>query len=276
MKLFRGWQLAAAPEPVVGRRSAAARPDGGPVVVLVDELGADDDALAWAAAEAAARGSELRIVHAFRWPRALDPLGSLAVDPLAREAAETTVAEAASRAGEIASSLRITTRLFPGRRTAALIAEAHDSDHALVVIGRGRLERSIIRRLVRRTTASVAVVGLSSEDATGPSETRVVVGIGDDGVPPTTLGFAFRAARRRSTGLTIVLAPTTPGDAVDAVLVWRMAYPDVDVRWSLQPASIGTTLLAESSGAALTVLGPTRGSASYEVLRLADGPVVMV
>ena len=47
---------------------------------MSDDPRGDADTIEWAAAEAAARGSELRIVHTFRWPRVLDPFGNLTVD----------------------------------------------------------------------------------------------------------------------------------------------------------------------------------------------------
>ena len=47
----------------------------GPVVVGVDEAGSAEDAVAWATAEAAARGCPLRVVHAFRPPLPADAYG---------------------------------------------------------------------------------------------------------------------------------------------------------------------------------------------------------
>ena len=212
MRLFRGGHGAAAvPAPDTGLNSRPAGPDNGPVVVLVDARGSDKVALEWAAAEAAARGSVLRIVYALQWPRLLDPLGNPAVDLRARAAAEAAVSAAVHRARRIAPSLRITGSLFPGRQITALVDEARTSDGALVVLGHNRLsrngkaarfERALARRLNRRTTASLAVIGLSAAGSVGRSAGRVVVGVDDDGGPPEALGFAFRAARRRGTGLT--------------------------------------------------------------------------
>ena len=109
MKLLRGRQ-----GPAAGIRpiSKPAEPDGGPVIVLVDQRGADGDALDWAAAEAAERASELRIVYAFRWPQVPDPLGNVIVDQRAREAAEAVVSAAVRRSRRIGPSLRITTTLY--------------------------------------------------------------------------------------------------------------------------------------------------------------------
>lgn len=296
MKLFRGWQGAAArPAPDTGLNSRPAGPDNGPVVVLVDARGSDKDALEWAAAEAAARGSALRIVYALQWPRLLDPMGNPTVDLQAREAAEAAVSAAVHRARRITPSLRITGSLFPGRQITALVDEARTSDGALVVLSHNgvsrnrkaaRFERALARRLNRRTSASLAVIGLSAAGSVGRSAGRVVVGVDDHGGPPEALGFAFRAARRRGTGLTVVHAtgPIGRGELEDTVRIWQMAYPEVDVRWHVAPGPVDSVVLAESAAAALTVLGRVRhglirqalsGSATYNILRLARGPVVL-
>jgi nucleotide-binding universal stress UspA family protein len=295
MNLFRGWQEAAIPAPDTGLNSPPAGPDNGPVVVLVDARGSDRDALEWAAAEAAARGSALRIVYALQWPRMLDPVGNPTIDLRAREAAEAVVTAAVRRTHRLAPSLRITGSVFPGRQVTALVSEARSTDGALVVLGHNRLsrnrkaarfERALARRLGRRTTASLAVIGLSAAGSVGRSAGRVIVGVDKNGGPPSALGFAFRAARRRGTGLTVVHATESleRGELEDTVRIWQLAYPEVDVRWQVASGPVDSVVLAESAAAALTVLGSVRhglihqalsGSATYNILRLARGPVVL-
>jgi nucleotide-binding universal stress UspA family protein len=125
----------------------------GPVVVLLD----GSDTLEGAAAEAAARGVELRIVHAFRWPYLFDPLGELTLDERDLEAADEIVNEAIARVRRTHPNLRISSTIYPGRPATALLHEARESTNALVVIGHARpFERSLARRLSRRTTASLA------------------------------------------------------------------------------------------------------------------------
>ncbi|WP_433167124.1 hypothetical protein [Kribbella sp. CA-247076] len=108
MKLFSGWPGAS--HQVHGSPTGA---DSGPVILLLDDGIGTQESLEWAAAEAAARGSELRIVT--------------------------------------------------GGRVRLLVNEARRSDGALVVLGRGRnlhrLEPALARRLIRRTSASLAVIG---------------------------------------------------------------------------------------------------------------------
>jgi nucleotide-binding universal stress UspA family protein len=295
MKLFRGWQRAAVSASDTSLNSPLAGPDKGPVVVLVDAPGADRDALEWAAAEAAARGSALRIVYALQWPRMLDPLGNPTMDLQVREAAEAVVTSAVRHAHRVAPSLRIAGNVFPGRQITALVSEAGSADGALVVLGHNRLsrnrksarfERALARRLARRTNASLAVIGLSASGSVGRSAGRVIVGVDDNAGPPDALGFAFHAARRRGTGLTVVHAIESieRGELEDTVRIWQMAYPEVDVRWHVAPGPVDSVVLAESAGAALTVLGSVRhgliyqalsGSATYNILRLARGPVVL-
>jgi hypothetical protein len=160
----------------------------GPVIVLVEDPDSDADTIDWAAAEAVARGSELRIVHAFRWPYALDPFGNLYVDPMFQQAAEEIVDAATRRAHQVAPSLRIITFVYPGRAATALVKGARKTDQALVVVGRDRGERSLTRRLARRTTATLAMIGLSDQATIDRSFGRIVAGL--DSQQPT--GLAFR------------------------------------------------------------------------------------
>ncbi|HEY3563205.1 MAG TPA: universal stress protein [Kribbella sp.] len=244
------------------------------VVVLLEQDA--QDALEWAAAEAAARDAELRVVYAFRWPYLFDALGELTVEERDLETAEAVVDDAIDHVRRIFPSLRISSTVFAGRAIDALLSEAREG--ALVVIGHGRRgERKLARRLARRTSASLAVVGLTPDHTVGPSSGRVVVAIDGDG--SDALGFAFGAARRRGTGLTVLQTDFGRGRAgADPVSAWQTAYPEVDVRRS--KVSGTSAVLAESVAAALTVLTADRGwrpqESTAEVARLARGPVVLV
>ncbi|HWD81931.1 MAG TPA: universal stress protein [Kribbella sp.] len=243
------------------------------VVVLLEQD--KQDTLEWAAAEAAARGAELRVVYAFRWPYLLDALGELTVEERDLETGEAVVEEAIEHVRKIFPSLRISSTVFPGRPVDALLSEAEDG--ALVVISHGhRFERKLSRRLARRTKASLAVVGLTTDRTVGPSSGRVVVAL--DGLDRSeALGFAFGAARRRGTGLTVLQTAAREADA-DCVSAWRTVYPEVDVRCGTADGT--SAVLAESTAAALTVLTADRHwrqqTRSTEVARLARGPVVLV
>lgn len=121
-------------------------------------------ALDWAAAEASARQSELRIIHAISWPRwGIDPLGELALhwsDTNAPELGTRILEEAAKRARVSAPRTRITTHLETGE-TAATILKAGSND-ALIVVGkrqtRRRDRRSVASTVVRLAEGPIAVI----------------------------------------------------------------------------------------------------------------------
>ena len=131
--------------------------------------------------------------------------------------------------------------------------------------------------------------------------------VGVDGTEGSTaaLGFAFRAALRRGVGVTALHAwlprhPTDVEGKVDdldsgqsfrhhmfdaALTIWRDAFPEVDVQPKLVPAPAGPALLAESTAAALLVVGSSGhgrvhgtlfGSVGQTVLRSAHSPVAVV
>ena len=282
MKLFRGRAASPAPEAVTPPRD-----DSGPVVVLVDDAHAGREVVEWAAAEAGARQSELRIVHAFRWPQAVDRFGNATVEARARVTAERLIVSAEQVARRIVPDLRITLYACPGKAASAIAAVArHDGGESLLVVGQAqrssRTIRSLTRQLLRRTSGSVALIGLAGPETFGPSSGRVVVGVDEDGGPVTALAFAFRATRRRGTGLTIVHARTrNGGDVGEAARLLQAAYPEVKVRWRIVAGPADSAILAESVAAALTVVGSRRGgrlrgSTAYTVQRLARGPVAVV
>jgi len=94
------------------------REDSGSILVAVDGRPSGWGALDWAAAEAAARGSVLRIVHAYTWSAfPLDAFSGLMMqyrDPRADLDAGLVVEEAARRARGIDPTLRTSTHLQGG------------------------------------------------------------------------------------------------------------------------------------------------------------------
>ena len=70
------------------------RGPAGALVVAVDGTGSADDAVDWAAAEAAARHRPLRVIHALAVPQSVDPCA--------------TAATCASRCSDMATSLEPT------------------------------------------------------------------------------------------------------------------------------------------------------------------------
>ena len=132
-------------------------------------------ALDWAAAEASAHHSDLRIMHAISWPRwGIDPLGELALDwcnTNAPEQGTRILEEAAQRARVTAPTTRITTHLETGE-TAATILKAGRND-TLIVVGsrqtRRRDRRSVASTVVRLAKGPIAIIRTPTPERKGAS-----------------------------------------------------------------------------------------------------------
>ncbi len=267
------------------------------VTAVVDGSSYGWDALDWAAAEAAVRGRALRIVHVLTWPWSLDPFGNLTVgvaDRHVRETAQSVLDAAVERARSVAPSLQVTAELQVADQGTSVRPQGPDD---LIVVGRqlrlGRLDRlaaASARRLALRSSVPVIVVRLADAESHGPSTGRVLVGLDGDAGTARILDFAFRAARRRGIGLTVLhvsgIRDQVASENVDnALRLWRAAFPDVNVQIKIAPGLPAQALVDESSGAALVVLGSPKhgrlhqalfGSVAGGVLRSAGSPVVIV
>jgi nucleotide-binding universal stress UspA family protein len=290
----------------------------GPVVVGVDGAGSADDAVDWASAEAAARGCPLRVVHAFRPPLAADACGLVApIDSFytIRTTAQLVLQDAVNRARSVTPNMEMSARLLAGPATRALLGQARDAQ--LLVLGsrgrsglRHRLPGSVAGRVARRSPCPVVVIRPvvigSADRHPSRSAPRVVVGVDptSSGVA-AAIGFAFQAAHQRGIPLTVLSAwmpdtapdiETIPGPpqmaeaaadrAVQQTLArWREEFPAVPVITTLVCADPAPALIAESSGAALLVVGSSGrghlrgllcGSVSRTVLCDAGCPVAIV
>lgn len=283
-----------------------------PVVVGVDACSAHD-ALDWAAAEAAARGCPLRVVHAFNPSLPADPyglvppLGSL---PQAWAEAEQVLEQAMTRACSVAPDLPVTTRLLQSTAVPALLGEARDA--AMLVLGsrglrglRGLLSRSVSAQVAAHAPCPVTVIRPSGgiDDCSAPP--RVVVGIDAAASCTPAVGFAFHAARQRGIPLIALHgwtpdppgdleAITAPSDRVEALAgrtleraldPWRPAFTTVAVHTALVRGDPAAALIAHSHGAALLVvgtrgrgqvMGSVLGSVSHTVLRHSHGPLAII
>jgi nucleotide-binding universal stress UspA family protein len=125
-------------------------------------------ALDWAAAEASAHHSDLRIVHTISWPCwGLDPLGELALDWSNTDAPDRgtqILDEAAGRARLMAPSTTITTHLEAGERAATIVRAGRDVTLIVVGVGqrRRRDRRSVASTVVRLAKRPTAIIGISS------------------------------------------------------------------------------------------------------------------
>jgi nucleotide-binding universal stress UspA family protein len=290
----------------------------GPVVVGVDEAGSADDAVDWATAEAAARGCPLRVVHAFRPPLPADAYGFASpIDSFvtAHTAAQLILGDAVTRARSVAPGIEVSPRLVRGTAARALLGEARDA-RLLVLGSRGRsglravLSGSVAGPVSRHSPCPIVVIRPFANQPADRvvslrSTPRVVVGIDPAASRAAAIGFAFHAASQRGIPLTVLsawtpdtaadietisgpphIAQAAAGRAVQQTLApWREEFPTVPVITTLVCAEPASALIAESSGAALLVVGPSSrghlrgllcGSVSRTVLRDAGCPVAIV
>lgn len=284
----------------------------GPVLVGVDGSESAADAVRWAAAEAAARGTRLRLVSVFTPlpARHLHDMGlSAAYDEQVKattvEALDTAVKLAGHTAPDVATDAEVVT----GYPAPILVEES--SRAALTVVGSrglggfsGLLVGSVAVALAARGHSPVAVVrGEHIEWAGG--DRPVVVGIDGSPTSEKAVAAAFEAAALREAPLNAVhswldtvLQPAAMAmldrNAVQleeqAILAerlagWEQDFPDVEVRRAVVEDQPAHALITASGDAQLVVVG-TRGrggvaglllgSVSHALLHHAQCPVLVV
>ncbi len=182
-----------------------------PVVVAVDDTGSANEAVEWAAAEAAARHLPLRVVHALTVPLSVDPCATGAVIAQVfseRAKAEQVLARALARARVVASNLEVTTAVLDGPVTWALRREATSA--SMLVLGvphrRTRLGRvladSVSGALATTATCPVVVVRRPVFRARGVPAVVLGLELGPSGA--AALRYAFAAAEQRGVPVTAV------------------------------------------------------------------------
>lgn len=283
-----------------------------PVVVGVDGSEESLCAVEWAAREAHRHGVPLRLVSAPAVPPRV-----LASDPAPRGVTKAlgsmprrALAEAITRAGEVAPDLLIDTDLLTG--PPALMVTGSGSGALMLVVGaRGAggftamLLGSVSRYAAMHASCPVVVV----REETGAVHREVVVGIRDPHDMTATLPFAFEEAALRGATLVAVHAghfPAPVGDPrageaghpadplkvsaegadhlVEDVRNWREKYPDVPVRQDVVRGHPGRVLASYTARADLVVIGrhgghdtgPAIGAVQHSVLNHAHGPVAIV
>lgn len=187
------------------------------IVVGVDGSSAGQDAVDWAAAEAAAQHRPLSIVHGFIWPliRPKVPLGPMSGGPAGgglQAAAQRVLAEAEARARSMAPDVEVTTKLVVAAPAPALLDQAKDAD--LVVVGSrglggfaGLLIGSVGVKIAAHAPCPVVVVRPRSAGHPHSSSGRVVVGVDGSEISGLAVDFAFEVAARRGVGVTAVPIP---------------------------------------------------------------------
>jgi nucleotide-binding universal stress UspA family protein len=284
-----------------------------PIIVAVHDSRSSDDAVDWAAAEAAVQRAPLRVVHALAPNLTLDPYGAGAMiecTASARSVAEQVLHNAVLRATSVARENDVSTGVLDGTVTWALGREARPA-RLLVVGSHGRraglrelLTGSVPARLAGHAPCPIIVVPRLGDPVAGA--TRVVVGVSRGGSSSAAIGFAFRAARQRGIPLTLVHvcrfqpAPGARDMVVDLAALdktlrdraaaqtiarWHEEIQDVPVIAKLIPGEPASVLISESAGAAMLVLGSRGrvrllgrrlGSVGQAVLENAGCPIAIV
>ncbi len=281
---------------------------GEPIVVGIDGSTGGAAALAWAAAEAHRRDAPLLLVHAMDLTRYAGR-GQNIMPPVEVQSDQAWSLLTSAVAGLEHLDLQVEPSLDVGRPVPILLEHAQ---HAQLVVVGSRGHGDFAALLLGSTSLPVAmhapcpvvVVRWPPPGAVnGSSVGRVVVGIDGSEVSEAAVGFAFDQADRRGVGLTALHAwvspipeglPTHEWQAVDeeehALLSERLAgrrekYPGVDVVERVVRGDAVASLVAESVGAELTVVGSHGaggfrglliGSVSHGVLHHGRSPVAVV
>lgn len=284
-----------------------------PVVVGVDGSPPALAAVEAAAREAGMRGAELRVVHAFLWPALHVPPGGSPLGPPAgavRESVEGLLAEAVERALAAAPGVVVGHAVIAGEAGGALEAESRTA--RLMVVGhRGSggfagLLGSTAVHLAAHSHCPVMVVRERMQED-GP----VLVAVDDSPQARAAIAFAFDEAALRGTDLIALHAWTTWSDhsdarpatlvdlirdaerlraeeerrLTDALSGHREDHPDVTVHERVVRGRTRHTLIEESGGAQLMVVGARGrgglaglllGSVSHALLHHAHCPVAVV
>jgi nucleotide-binding universal stress UspA family protein len=265
------------------------------LIVGLDGSAMADAALGHAAREAAQRGIELRIVHAFGWstllPPAYPPYDDSELGPRAAVLdllAKTTYAVRASWPG-----LTVTARLVDGSPGAVLVDASREAE--LVVVGHrglggfaGLLAGSTAMQLAAHGACPVTVVRGAET-----SEQGVIV-LGMDGSSHALAAADVAFSRARRTGVDLVaLYHEAPSDADAGAVATQIEllgrrYSDVKFTCRAGQGSSAAMALIEAANdldAGMIVVG-TRGrgglrgliagSTSRAVIEHADCPVTVV
>ena len=273
------------------------------VVVGYDGSTGSDLALDWAVAEARRTARPLHLVHASgrHHPRGFEPSADL--DPITTTAVEQLSAKA--------PELTVTAQTREGS-AAAVLVEASATAGTVVVGARGHgafasvLVGSVSEQVA--THAQCPVVVLRPETTERGSEAgRIVVGLDASERSVAALSYAYTQASSREVGLTVVhswwqepggfLADdswdgdwTAVSDQETAMVGellagWHEEYPEVEVRRHLVRGHPVGTLVEESRGAEMLVIGSrgrggftglVLGSVSRRLLHGASCPVAVV
>lgn len=262
------------------------------VVAGIDGSAEAEAAIRWAAAEAAARGAELHLVHAFVWPLFPVPVGPSSVAPGLRAMADKIVADSQDLARKLEPGVRITAELVEGFPSPVLLEQSRTA--GLVVIGSRGL-RGALRLLVGSTGLDLAAnahcpVVVVRPDQPGDSGSRVVIGY--DGSPASEAAVDFGLAYAERRGIDVRVASVQSPDADRHRLTHHDLAAAVQRRDGGAVAELvhvtghpAEQLIQWSADARLVVIGSRGrggftalllGSISQAILQHADCPVAVI
>jgi nucleotide-binding universal stress UspA family protein len=285
-----------------------------PVVVGVDGSEESLRAVEWAAREAHRHGAPLRIVSAPAVPPRM-----LASDPAPQGVTKVlgsmprrALAEAITRAGEVAPDLLIDTDLLTG--PPALMVTGSGCGALMLVVGArgaGGFAAMLLGSVSRYTAMHASCPVVVVREETGAVHREVVVGIGDPYDATATLPFAFDEAALRGATLVAVHAwhwspaplgepggretvahPASHGKVLadgsrnlaETLRAWREKYQDVPVREDIVRGHPARVLASYTARADLVVIGRhgghdtgrAIGAVQHGVLNHAHGPVAII
>lgn len=277
-----------------------------PITVGVDGSEGSVAALDWAAAEAALRGTSLRLAYATRW--AQHQLGAMKVSHEDRaDEAEGVLAATEQRVRGRRPDLAMTADEIEDAANSVLLAAAAEAE--LLVVGshglggvRGFIVGSVGQEVVADAKRPVVLVrpgdgerGAGATDARG--HRKVVLGLDVTEVKDELLQFAFDFAQRHGGPLEIVHtwhAPFTQRHTAaedadmasalsDAVRPFRDRFPAVEVSEVSAPGRAAEQLVEAAHDAGLVVVGRRRaargshiGSVTHALIHHAACPVAVV
>lgn len=278
------------------------------IVVGVDASGSSDEAIEWAAAEAALRGAPLVLAHAVA-----PPSSDWAAQDVTQErmwaAAERLLQAKRDDVYDVHPELEVHIELTTAARNEALLTQAEGA--ALVVVGshaRNLLGRMFLGStshfMVTHSPGPIAVVRARPTDPHAP----VVVGVDIDESAGTALEYAFERALERHVPLVAVhswMADVPMGYGmfvVDGAILTELrlaaehrltealkapsaAHPDVVVKATVVQSDPASALVDAAADAQLLVVGShgrgglgrlLMGSVSTNVLHATETPVIVV
>lgn len=283
------------------------------VLVGVDGSQCARQALDWATADAAARGTGLMVVTVADLPRLADVPLSTELLAAATDGARRTARDAAARARDRGPGVAVETRVTSGNPAVELLTLAEGAE--VVVVG-SRGHGGLAALLLGSTAGHVAAharrpVVVVRERITPAG--RVLVGIDGSGRTDAVLEFAFAHAERHGLPLHAVGAYLSVGEVVpvvpyplpahllaedlaearaecerrtaEAVERWSAKHPQVSATWSVAEGAATRVLTEASEDAGLLVVGSrghggfaglVLGSVSQAVVRHAHCPVAVV